>query len=598
MLELLWNKEKSHMSTSKPFANRFLPVLPCLLILAACSLGSSPSSNTPSSSTKASADKQILISPLAGIADISTFDPGLSTDLPSLGAIDMLFTGLVQLNDKLEVVPQLAQSYHVDPHDGLTWTFTLKPGLRFSDGAALTSQDVIFSIDRALQPGLKSTTAPIYLALVKDALQLNAGKLKTLIGDSLLAPDSQTVVIIANKKASYFLDSLSYSCSYVVEKRLLDKYGSSFTAHLTEGGGAGPWKLLSYTPGKDIQFVPNPNYYGPKPQLKKVVMPFYKVADTAYRAYLIGQVSDASVPSSQLASAKSLPNQQYKQVPLLWTSYLAMNYLVKPFDNIKIRQAFAVAINKDALVQSVFKGTYIPSNHVVPQGMPGYNPSLKGPAGVPGTMGAPDQARQLLQQGLQEEGLTLQTLPPITLTVATEGSADFRNKFAVVQQMWQNALGINVKIEDVDLNKLITDIEAAANNAKGLMFWSYSWIADYPDPQDWLTLQFDAGVPNNSVNYGQNFSSDALVQQATQALLRQADVNPNQQERLQQYMKAEQQLVDDVAWLPLYQFAASFVRKPCVQGLVNNPEGLTPPDDWANVFISAQTPCADTAAYQ
>jgi peptide/nickel transport system substrate-binding protein/oligopeptide transport system substrate-binding protein len=216
-----------------------------VLVLAACSLNSG---NIPPHSAKAPADKQILITPLAGIADISTFDPGLSTDLPSQGAIDMLFTGLVQLNDKLEVVPQLAQSYHVDPHDGLTWTFILKSGLRFSDGTPLTSQDVIFSIDRALQPALKSTTAPIYLALIKDSERLNTGKLKTLIGDSLLAPDPQTVVIITNKKTSYFLDALSYSCSFVVEKRLIDKYGSSFTSHLTEGGGAGPWKLLSYTP--------------------------------------------------------------------------------------------------------------------------------------------------------------------------------------------------------------------------------------------------------------------------------------------------------------------------------------------------------------
>src|SRR5206468_13008543 len=110
---------------SKPFATRFLPAALCLLtlLLAACSLGNGPSSTTPSSSTRASVDKQILISPLGGIADLSTLDPGLSSDLPSQTAIDMLFTGLVQLNDQLEVVPQLAQSYHVVPHDGLNWYF-------------------------------------------------------------------------------------------------------------------------------------------------------------------------------------------------------------------------------------------------------------------------------------------------------------------------------------------------------------------------------------------------------------------------------------------------------------------------------------------
>ena len=588
------------MPSCQPFAPRLLPAVLCLfvMLLASCGPSSDNTTQTPSSPSNASADKQILIAPLTGISDIKTLDPGLSTDPASINVIDMMFTGLVQLNDQLQVVPQLAQSYHVDPHDGVTWTFTLKHDLTFSDRTPLTSQDVIFSIDRALQPALKSFTAPIYLALIKDSEKLTAGKIKTLIGDSLLAPDPQTVVIIANKQASYFLDALTYSCSYVVEKRLLDKYGSTFTAHLTEGGGVGPWKLLSYTPGKDMQFVPNPTYYGPQPQLKKVVFPFYQTADTAYKAYQVGQVSAAGVPSAQKASAKALPNHQYKQVPLLWISYLTMNYLIKPFDNIKIRQAFALAINKDALVQAVYRGSVLPSNHIVPQGMPGYNPALSGPAGVAGTQGKPEKARQLFQQGLQEEGLSLQTLPPITLTVASQGSVDSRNKYAALQQMWQSVLGVSVQINDIDLNKLIPDIPAATNNAKGLMFWSFSWVADYPDPQDWLTLQFDAGVPNNNMNYGQNHAANASVQQATQALLRQADVNSHDTERLQQYMKAEQQLVDDVAWLPLYQVTASFVRKPCVQGIVDNPEGLTPPDDWANIFISTDPSCANSAAYR
>jgi peptide/nickel transport system substrate-binding protein/oligopeptide transport system substrate-binding protein len=99
------------------------------------------------------------------------------------------------------------------------------------------------------------------------------------------------------------------------------------------------------------------------------------------------------------------------------------------------------------------------------------------------------------------------------------------------------------------------------------------------------------------MNYGQNHAANASVQQATQALLRQADVNSQETERLQQYMKAEQQLIDDVAWLPLYQVTASFVRKPCVQGMVDNAEGLTPPDDWANIFISTDTACANSATY-
>ncbi|HAE83145.1 MAG TPA: peptide ABC transporter substrate-binding protein, partial [Ktedonobacter sp.] len=128
---------------------------------------------------------------------------------------------------------------------------------------------------------------------------------------------------------------------------------------------------------------------------------------------------------------------------------------------------------------------------------------------------------------------------------------------------------------------------AATNNAKGLQFWGIAWIADYPDPQDWTTLQFDKGVPNNNMNYGQNSTSDASQQQQVQQQLEAADVNPDQNARIQAYMQAEQQLINDVAWMPTNQNTISQVVKPYVKGLVTNPQDLTPPDDWANIFIAA-----------
>src|SRR5205807_3045681 len=320
------------MQQSKKFMTKPLPVFLALMgmLMVACN---TTNPTQPDITKKAPPYKQVLVSPEVGISDIKTFDPALSTDSPSIQAIDNVFTGLVQLNDKLAAVPQLAASYS-EGSDGLTWTFKLQPNLTFSDGTPLTSQDVVYSIDRALQPANKSVVAPLYLALIKDSDQLNAGKIKTIIGDSLLTPDPNTVVIIANKKATYFLDALVYSTSYVVEKSLVDKYGANFTDHLNEGGGDGPFKVQTYTHGKNIVLVPNPNYYGPKPQLTKLVFPFYKQNSTAYKAYQSGELDYTDVPSADLASAKSLPNNQYMLVPQLWINYYTMNYLVKPFDNI------------------------------------------------------------------------------------------------------------------------------------------------------------------------------------------------------------------------------------------------------------------------
>ncbi len=150
-------------------------------------------------------------------------------------------------------------------------------------------------------------------------------------------------------------------------------------------------------------------------------------------------------------------------------------------------------------------------------------------------------------------------------------------------------LGVSVKVEDIDFNKLLTDI--TSNN---LQFWGIAWVTDYPDPQDWLTLQFDKGSGNNNVNYGQNHSSDAAAQQQIQKQLEAADIDQNQTTRFAAYNAAEQSLVNDVAWLPMEQVTATYLLKPCVSGYVVDHQDLTPPNDWGKTYITTATPCANT----
>src|SRR6266516_3578671 len=206
------------MQPGKKLLTKLLPTCLVLMAMLLVACGGSTTTTTTVPSAKAPASQQVLnMGFFNGVSDNKTFDPALSTDANSIAAIDLVFTGLVQLDHLLKIQSQLASSYSLSS-DGLAWTFKLKPNLKFSDGTALTSADVTYSINRALQPVTKSTTAPIYLALIKDSDKLVAGKIKTIIGDSLLTPDPNTVVIIANKKAAYFLDALAYSCSYIVEK--------------------------------------------------------------------------------------------------------------------------------------------------------------------------------------------------------------------------------------------------------------------------------------------------------------------------------------------------------------------------------------------
>jgi oligopeptide transport system substrate-binding protein len=568
--------------------NRFrgsVPSVLCLLVtllLSGCSLsGGSPA---PVKVGKAPGKEQVYTSPLIflnGDADLTSLDPALAYDQNSLSVISMIYTGLVELDDHMQVQPQLAKSWQVSS-DGLTWTFYLKPGLKFSDGTTLTASDVAYSIDRALQPATKSTVAPIYLGIILDSDKVLSGSLPTLVGDSLQVVDPSTLKIIIKKPAPYFLDMLAHSTAYVVEQKLIKTYGTAFTDHLNEGGGDGPFMVKQYVHGQQITLVPNPNYEGRKPQLNSVVFPFYTQEEAAYNAYAAGKVDTAGVPLAALPDISKRPD--YHQVPQLWIDYYTMNYDTPPFDNINIRQAFALAIDKTAIAKNVWHNTVLPTNHIIPEGMPGYNPNLTGPDGTQSLKGNPTEALTLLNEGLKKEGWSsVSQMPQITLTYATGGNFD--QEVQALVQTWKKVLGVNVATNPVDASSLLDQVSAATGNSQGIQMWGLSWVAEYPDPQDWLTRQFGNGSVYNNMNYGQNVSTDASTQQATQNALVAADSNTQSDARLQAYQKAEQQLINDVAWLPIEQVTSVFLRKPYVTGMVDNSLGIVPPDDWGSIYI-------------
>lgn len=556
-------------------------VMLCLLTLIVSSCNLFGGDVPPRKPVKAPPARQTYTLPEVAVPDSYTLDPALAHDPASIRAVQMLFTGLVQPDDTLQIRAQLAQSWQQGT-DGVTWTFHLKPRVKFSDGSALTSADVAYSLDRALQPVTQSKDAPLYLDLLKDSDKLITGALPTLIGDSIQTPDPTTVVLITRKPATYFLAMLSAPCTFVVEKRLATTYGSSFANHLSEGGGAGPFKLASYSRGTSIVFVPNSNYYDPGPQLQKVTFVFYRSAADTYRAYQSGQVDMTSIALSTLANDRQRPD--FHQVPQLWLNYYTMNYLTKPFDNIHIRQAFALALNKSEIVHTIWQDTALATNAIIPKGMPGYNAHLTGPDNTQNLTGNAARARALLQQGMREEGWSsVAQMPAITLTYASDQLNATKEAQAVVK-MWQQKLNVNVSLQAVSYDTLLDKVTASTGNANGLQCWSLSWVGEYADEQDWLSRQFGPGVPNNNLNYGQNSGSVAGAQQTLQQQLATADANFNEAERLRSYQQAEQQLVTEAAWIPLEQIVSVFLRTNSIVGVVDNGLNVSPPDDWNRIY--------------
>jgi oligopeptide transport system substrate-binding protein len=559
-----------------------------IMFLSACGTNGN-SRNTE----KADENHQVLVSASvgAGHSDIVSFDPALISDIPSERATTPVFTGLVSLDDSGNVKAQLASNWKISD-GGLTYTFTLKDGLTFSNGRPLTAADVAYSLNRALDPATQSPVALGYLQMIKDSDQLERGTVSTLIGDSLIVQNDKTLQIKLNRPVGYLLDVLALPVAYVVNPDLVNKYGKDWTDHLSEGAGAGPFKVKSYKRGggKDLVLERNNSYYGPKPQLQEIRYPFYKERDATHADYLANKLDDTGIPLKLFPDEKK--RKDYYQYNSLAIDYYAFNMRIKPFDNLKIRQAFALAINKDQLANKIWKGANTATNHIIPQGMPGYNPDLTGSDGTKNTSGNPDKAKQLLQEGMQEEGYqSIADIPPITLTYASGGNQAARDEVSLLEQDWQAILGIIVKDADIDFNTLYGSYVTSGDKNTLQFFAGPGWIADYPDPQDWTTLLFSKNAPNNSMHFGANSSPENDAQVKLQDDMQAADVMPNGDARLKAYQRIEQELVNQVAWLPTQQALTYGLRKACVQGTPQPATGIIPADDWSRIYISKDADC-------
>nr|MBA2681535.1 protein kinase [Ktedonobacteraceae bacterium] len=514
-------------------------------------------------------------------------DPALAASTQDQQVMTMLYAGLTTVDSRNAVEPGLAQSWssQANTNGGLDWTFRLRPNLKFSDGHPLTSTDVAFSIDRAFS---SPTSEYAYLAqYFKDGNARLKGNPKTLVGDSLLTPDPSTLIIKTTNQGVFLPTMMSTYCFLVVNKGLVDKYGKDFTKHLDEGGSSGLFKQASSIQPNGMDLALNPSYYGGQSRLGKVFVRYYKDERTERADYRAGRLSMMEAPDYDSLTSEEQSNRVVTS--LAGINYLQMNYLVKPFDNIKIRQAFALALDKSAIMDGAFKAGSLATNHIIPEGQPGYNASLTGPGGTTTPHGDPAAAKKLLAQGMQEEGIqSIEKFPAITFTYNSWNIVSSQDEMKLIQQQWTSTLGITVKMEDT-LGKPLNDrINGSVNNPHGLQLWFNGWNVDYPDPQNWTTLQFTKGSVWNSGNYGQNGSTNAKAQQQVQADLLKADALQDPQQRLVAYQQAEQQLINDVAWLPISQNNRAELVKPNVRGYQIDEGGYATPDVMQQMFIIAQ----------
>jgi peptide/nickel transport system substrate-binding protein/oligopeptide transport system substrate-binding protein len=557
---------------------------------------------------------------------VAVFDPAVITTATDSSNIAMLYSGLVTLDSAtLQVKPDAASSWTVDS-TGTKYTFTLRPNLSFSDGHAITAQDFAYSINRALanNAGVCNVDdAKTYGAPNSSCAALGSGYLNMILGEgtkgdptvsgtqsnntSLIGSgkgldpiDTQTLVIRLAHPAAYFLEALYYPTSYPVEQSLVDKYpGGTWVDHLDEGGCSGPFMVKAYIPGKELKLVPNPYWesaWHKHITLTEVDRPFLASQDTEYDNYhKAGEYDYTDVPPDVYTFA--LGQADFHEVPSLTTDYFGLNFNQPPFNDVRIRQAFDLALNKQLLVDRVFNGGAIPTNHIVPEGMPGFDPQLTGPDGTQSVTGNQQKAVQLLQEAQNDckaSGNTQTYCPyidngansqPIYLSAGTITDASQKEIATIATQTWSQVLNLNVQVKAyIDLSDLVSKVifpTPSLTNPNGLntaQAWQIGWLADYPDPQDWLSLQFHTGAGNN-VSYVNDSHLNSLMDQA--------DQEQNQAKRMAEYNTIEQDMVNLCAWIPYAQEKTGWRLRPWVHGFALNEVLIMEDVDWPNVYITA-----------
>jgi peptide/nickel transport system substrate-binding protein/oligopeptide transport system substrate-binding protein len=257
--------------------------------------------------------------------------------------------------------------------------------------------------------------------------------------------------------------------------------------------------------------------------------------------------------------------------------YMAMNWHIAPFNDLRMRQAFALALNKASLVNQILGNTALATNHIVPDGVPGYNPALTGPDGKTSVSGNVVKAQQLEQSYIHDAcGGQVNQCPAVTLTVAS-GYPEQASLAKAALAMWQAAFpGYPVSTTTIDYTTFLDDLIGNVT-APTLQFWVTFWVADYPDPQNWLSEQF---LPTSAYN------SSGVNLAAANTLLVQADGETDQEGRLLDYQRAEQLLVDQVAWIPVDQEKIWWEAASYLQGFQVAATGQIPLDLWQTIYIA------------
>ncbi|GAP62363.1 oligopeptide transport system substrate-binding protein [Ardenticatena maritima] len=471
-----------------------------------------------------------------------TLDPALTSDATSAEYIVELFSGLVTINpDTLAVEPDIAKSWDISD-DGTVYTFHLRDDVTFANGRPVTANDFKYSLERSCDPRTQSPVADTYLGDIVGCREKLRGQADEVRGVRVV--DDYTLEITIDSPKVYFLAKLTYPTAFVVDRETVEKGGRTWATD--NPNGTGPFVLKEYTFGERLVLDPNPRYYGdPKPAVSVIYLLSGGSAMTMYETDELDAVPVGLADIARVQDPADPLNKELVTFNTLSLGYVGLNNQQPPFDDPKVRQAFAQAVNVDTLANVVLEGIVEPAHSILPPGMPGYNPDVRA------YDYDPDAARQALAESSYGSA---ENLPDITLHISGAGGAVPRSVEAMVD-MWKENLGVEVAIEQTEWATFLFDLQRDPNPYQ---MFNLGWIADYPDPQNFLEILFACDSLDNHFGY---------CNPQVDELLKEAAVERDETRRLQLYQQAEELILRDAPLIPLSYGKEYWLVKPWVQGL-------------------------------
>ena len=477
-------------------------------------------------------------------SDPPTLDPAQATDTTSSAVIRQIFDTLVELDATLTPVPALAERWSVSK-DQRVYTFALRGGVRFHHGRELKAADVKFSFERAAKG-----KRPWVFEKIVGAKAFLHGQASEISGIRVLG--DLAVEITLDRPFAPFLSLIAYDAASIVPREEAQRRGAEFASHPL---GTGAFRFVSWRRDDQLVLEAFGGHFRGAPYLDRVVFRIIPAEVTRFNEYKTGRLDWSDIPTGHCRAVQRDAGLKHEVAiwPILGTHAVRFNVERPPFSDRRLRLAVAHAIEPQAIVGGLLENCVGGRKGILPPAMPGFNPGVSGPRVDRA------EARRLLAEAGFPGG---RGLDPITFHYNT---SDLNQRIAELLQSQLKEIGIILELRRLDWAAHIKVVDEGR-----APFFRQGWIADYPDPENFLTVLF------HSRNVGAAGNTSRYRNPALDRLLDDADGMAPGSARFRRYQEAEQVVLDDAVWISLYHYTSRALIKQYVKGLERSPLSSAP----------------------